>query len=137
MAEPLHPDSNRGSTPRDLILVTSHRDTFDRLVPLILSLKRSGFRGSLMIFVSCMDAASVEKLRHHDVRVVPFHFADEHDFQKRARWWPLWRWYFSTRASASKKIWLARRVFHLRYLRYLLYADFLNERAADFDRVML
>jgi len=117
--------------------MTSHRDNFDRLAPFVLSLKRSGFHGSTVIFVSCMDAESVKKLQSSGVCVVPFHFADEHDFQKRARWWPLWRRLFSTRASPSKKTWLAYRVFHLRYLRYLLYADFLQKRAADFDRIML
>ena len=137
MAKHHHSNSNHGSTSRDLILVTSHRDDFDRLAPLVLSLKRAGFCGSTVIFVSCMDAESVEKLRNHGVRVVPFHFADEHDFQRRARWWPLWRWFFSTRASVSQKNWLAHRVFHLRYLRYLLYEDFLQQRTVDFDRIML
>ncbi len=117
--------------------MTSHRDNFDRLAPFVLSLKRSGFRGSLVVFVSCMDAKSVEKLRNYGVDVVPFYFSKKCEFQRRARWWPLWRWLFSTRASASKKIWLAHRVFHLRYLRYLLYADFLQQRADDFDRILL
>jgi hypothetical protein len=131
------PMTPNASTSRDLIMVTSHRENFATLEPFVLSLKRSGFQGSTAIFVSGMDDESVSKLRSHGVIIVPFHFSGKGDRQRLARLWPLWRWYFSTGASLSKKIRLAHRVFHMRYLRYLLYAEFLREHAADFDRVLL
>jgi hypothetical protein len=125
------------SSGRDLILVTSHREQFDRLAPFMLSLKRSGFRGSTVVFASGMDAESAEKLRSSGATVIPFHFSGKRDRQRLGRLWPLWRWYFSTRASTPGKIRLAHRVFHLRYRRYLLYAEFLQQHAAHFDRVLL
>lgn len=125
------------STGRDLILITSHREKFDRLAPFILSLKRSGFRGSTVVFASGMDAESKAKLRSNGAIVVPFHFSGKRDRQRLARLWPLWRWFFSTRTSTPNKIHLAHRVLHLRYRRYLLYAEFLQQHSADFDRILL
>jgi hypothetical protein len=135
MAGQLHP--NGSSTSRDLILTTSHGENFDCLAPFVLSLKRSGFRGATVIFASGMDAQSIGQLESHGMIVIPFHFSGKRERQPLARLWPLWRWYFSTGASPQKKLRLARRVFHLRYLRYLLYAEFLQQRAGDFDRILL
>src|SRR5208337_5628404 len=69
--------------------------------------------------------------------VVPFHFSSKRDRQRLARLWPIWRWYFGSRASREAKHRLAHRVFHLRYRRYLLYGDFLRFHGADYDRVLL
>lgn len=125
------------STERDLILMASHRENFEMLAPFVFSLKRSRFRGSVVVFASRLDAESAEKLRNNGVVVEPFHFSGKRDRQPLARLWPIWRWYFGSNASLSSKMRLAHRVFHMRYRRYLLYDEFLRRRGADFDRIFL
>ena len=125
------------STSRDLILATLHRRNFDAVAPFVLSLKRTGFQGRAVIFASRVDAASQEKLQKNGITVIPFRFYGKRDRQRLARLWPLWRWYFATGASPTAKAWLAHRVFHLRYRRYLLYTEFLRQSGVNYDRILL
>ncbi|HTV40400.1 MAG TPA: hypothetical protein VMF08_07490 [Candidatus Sulfotelmatobacter sp.] len=125
------------STTRDLVLTLMHHGDFNYIAPFILSLKKSGFRGSTVLFASNVDKESIEQLRGLGVIIVPFHFSGGGIRQRRSRPWPLWRWFFSTSAPRTVKIWLAHAVFHLYYRRYLLYLDFLEQHAANFDRVLL
>ncbi len=125
------------STPRDLILATLHRGEFATVEPFVRSLKRTGYAGQTVFFTSQVGSTTEAELRLNGADVVPFHFLGKRDRQPLARLWPLWRRYFASGASASAKTWLAHRVLHLRYRRYWLYAEFLRQHAADFDRVML
>ena len=128
---------NSNSTPRDLILATLHRRNFDAVAPFVLSLKRTGYQGRLVLFTSQVSADAQAELRRQGVEVVPFHFSGKRDRQPLARLWPLWRWYFASGASASAKARLAHRVLHLRYRRYWLYAEYLQQHAAVYERVLL
>ena len=125
------------STPRDLILATLHGSEFATVEPFVRSLNRTGYAGRTVFFTSQTSQATQTALRRNGVDVVPFHFIGKRDRQPLAGLWPLWRRYFASGASASAKRRLAHCVFHLRYRRYLLYAEFLQPRAADFDRVLL
>jgi hypothetical protein len=125
------------STSRDVVLTVIHRADFNYIAPFVISLKNSGFRGATVVFTSKIDAESVEKLRCHGVTVVPFRFSGKRDRQRLAWPWPIWRRLFSTGLSANVKRRMAHCAFHLRYRRYLLYLDFLDRRAADFDRAFI
>lgn len=125
------------STRRDLVLTLLHRRDFNYIAPFILSLKKSGFRGSTVVFTSHVDKQSIEQLHDYEVITVPFRFTGQKIRQPLSRPWPLWRWFFSTPAPRAAKMWLAHVVFHLYYLRHLLYSKFLEKHAADFDRILL
>jgi len=127
----------RNSTSRDLVLAILRQRSFDSVAPFILSLRRTRYRGRLVIFTSRVDAETEGKLRENGVTVMPFHFTGKRERQRLAYLWPIWRWYFATSASPAAKIRLARHVFHLRYLRYLLYDEFLQQQGADYDRILL
>jgi len=128
---------NQNSTSRDLVLAILRQRSFDSIAPFVLSLKRTGFQGRLAMFTSRVGTETEDKMRENGVMVVPFHFSGKRERQRLAYLWPLWRWYFATSASLDAKIWLARHVFHLRYLRYLLYDKFLQQHGADYDRILL
>ena len=128
---------NQKSTSRDLILATLHKRNFDAVAPFVLSLKRTGFQGRAVIFASRVDAESQDKMRKNGITVIPFLFHGKRDRQRLARLWLLWRWYFATKASPAAKAWLAHRVFHLRYRRYLLYTEYLRQESANYDRILL
>ena len=128
---------NQGSTPRDLILALLHRQNFNAVAPFVRSLKRTGYRGRLVMFTSQIGPDGEAELRREGVEVMPFHFSGKKDRQPLARLWPLWRWYFASGASAASKERLAHRVLHVRYRRYLLYAEYLRQHAPDYDRILL
>jgi hypothetical protein len=128
---------NSSSTSRDLILALLHRQSFNAVAPFVRSLRRTGYRGRLVMFVSQVGAETETELRREGVQVVPFHFSGKKDRQPLARLWPLWRRYFASGASPASKERLAHRVLHVRYRRYLLYAEFLRRHAADYDRILL
>jgi hypothetical protein len=128
---------NSSSTPRDLILALLHGQSFAAVAPFVHSLKATGYRGRLVMFTSQVGAETEAELRRLGVQVMPFHFSGKKDRQPLARLWPLWRWYFASGASPAAKARLAHRVLHVRYRRYLLYAEFLRQREAEFDRVLL
>ena len=125
------------STSRDLVLTLMHRGNFNYIAPFILSLKRTGFRGSTAVFTSNVDKECIEQLQDCGVIVVPFRFTGREIRQPLSRAWPLWRWFFSTSAPRAAKMWLAHAVFHLYYRRHLVYLEFLDRHVADFDRVLL
>jgi hypothetical protein len=120
-----------------LILTTLHQGNINTVAPFVRSLKRTDFRGQIIMFTSRVSSESQDALRQNKVVVVPFHFSGKRDRQQLARLWPLWRWYFASGASPTAKAKLAHRVFHLRYRRYLLYEDFLRQHGSDYDRVLL
>ncbi len=100
-------------------------------------LKHAGYTGHLVVFASAVGDEVCAKLRELEATVVPFHFFGKGERQPLARLWPLWQWYFSSRASQAAKEKLAHRVLHVRYRRYLLYLQYLREHGERFDRVML
>ena len=128
---------NQSSTPRDLILTLLHRQNFNAVAPFARSLKRTGYRGRVVMFLSQAGPGTEMELRKEGVEVMPFHFSGKKDREPLARLWPLWRWYFASGASPARKERLAHRVLHVRYRRYLLYADYLRQHAADYDRILL
>jgi hypothetical protein len=128
---------NQSSTPRDLILALLHGRNFEVVAPFVLSLRRTGYRGRLVMFTSRVGAGTEAQLRREGVEVVPFRFSGRKERQPLARLWRLWRWYFASGASPAAKARLAHRVLHVRYRRYLLYAEFLAQHASEFDRILL
>jgi len=128
---------NQSSTSRDLILTLLHRQSFNAVAPFVRSLKRTGFQGRLVMFTSQVGGETEAELRKLGVDVMSFHFSGKKDRQPLARLWPIWKWYFASGASAESKARLAHRVLHVRYRRYLLYSEYLQQPGADFDRILL
>ena len=122
---------------RDVILTTLHCVRADYVATFLASLKHTGFRGEVVVFVSGMENEEVARLRHQGVTTVPFRFRGSHVRQRLAKLWPLWRWLFKSPAPQRAKEYLAHAVFHLFYRRHLLYLQFLRKHRQDYDRVFL
>ncbi len=127
----------QSSTSRDLVMTLMHGGDFNYIAAFLFSLKKSRFRGSTVVFTSNVDKETIEQLRVRGVIVVPFRFSGRGSRQPLSRPWPLWRWFFSSAAPRFAKMRLAHAVFHLNYRRHILYLEFLEKRAADFDRILL
>jgi hypothetical protein len=122
---------------RDVIMTTLHRVRSEYVADFLESLQRTDYRGDVVMFVSAMDDGELAKLRNRGVTVVPFRFRGRHIKQRLARLWPLWRWFFRSGAPRAARERLAEEVFHLFYLRHLLYLKFLRKQSPNYDRVFL
>jgi hypothetical protein len=122
---------------RDVILTTLYRFRFESAATFLASLRRTGYQGEIVAFVSNMEEGSVAELRNNGVSVVRFRFLARHARQHLAWPWPLWRRIFASTIPQAAKERLAHAVFHLFYRRHLLYLQFLRERRRNYDRVFL
>jgi hypothetical protein len=129
--------SNGFIPKRDVILTLLHGVPADYAAAFFASLRRTGYRGEVVVFAGAMTEESLAGLSRQGVRVVPFKFRGGRVKQILIRLWPVWRLVFNSRVAPEIKERLARTVFHLFYLRHLLYLQFLRAHRQDYDRVFL
>jgi hypothetical protein len=122
---------------RDVILTTLHGVRFEYAENFLLSLRRTGYQGEIVVFASRMKGEDIASLRRSGVTIVPFRFRRILVRRRLSRLWIIWRWFFRSGASPAAKETLAHAVFHLYYRRHLLYLQFLRKHRQDFDRVFL
>ena len=120
-----------------LILTTIHRLRAAAIAPFFLSLRRTGFRGDLVVFSSSIDRESVSQLKRWGARVVPFCFCGRHVANPLAGPWWIWKRVFASGISNSAKERLGHVVFHLFYRRHLLYLDFLRLHGDRYTRFFM
>lgn len=120
-----------------LILTTIHRLRAAAIAPFFLSLRRTGFRGDIVVFSSSIDKESVSQIKRWGARVVPFCFPGRHVSNRAARLWWIWKRVFATDISERAKERLAHIVFHLFYRRHLLYLEFLRKYGSEYKKVFL
>jgi hypothetical protein len=125
------------SETRNLILTTVQGMDFDYVAPFIFSLKRTGYRGRLIIFASAMKGDAVAQLERHGATVIPFRFFHKR-LQKTLMWpWPCWRKFFAADTAPALKEKFAHAVLPFFYRRHLLHLQFLREHHGEFDRIFL
>jgi hypothetical protein len=120
-----------------LILTTIHRLRAAAVAPFFLSLRRTSFRGDLVVFASGVDTESVAQLKRWGARVMPFFFPGKHVSNRAARLWWIWKRIFASDISERAKERLAHIVFHLFYRRHLLYLQFLRKHGDQYSKVFL
>src|ERR1017187_3741182 len=122
---------------RDVILTTLHGVRFEYAENFLLSLRRTGYQGEIVVFASRMKGEDIASLRRSGVTIVPFRFRRILVRRRLSRLWIIWRWFFRSGASPAAREKLAHAVFHLFYRRHLLYWQFLRKHRQDYDRVFL
>ncbi|MGH8023177.1 MAG: hypothetical protein ACRED1_06330 [Limisphaerales bacterium] len=122
----------------DVILTTVEGVGFDYFAPFILSLKRTGFRGQLVVFAGALDDRTITKIRDHGAFVVRYPFVPK--WVREALFWPVWpawsRFFSRCRLTAITEK-LAHWTLPLIYRRHLIYLQFLRGRRHEFGRVFL
>ncbi len=122
---------------RDVILTAIRHVQLESVLPFLRSLKRTGYDGEVVVFVSGMEERALDGLREQGATLVRFPFFGRHVRQRLAAPWPIWRRFFASGVSQAAKERVANLVFHLFYRRHLLYLQFLRERRRDYDRIFL
>lgn len=121
---------------RDAVLTVAHRMHLPQLFPLIASLRATGYSGRIIVFASFLSRSTQQGLKRFGCHIIPFFFLGRHVRQPIAQIWFLWRTVFRLPLPPLLKDTIAHRVFHLFYLRHLLYLRFL-ERNPSLERIVM
>jgi len=126
------------STKKDLILTALQSVGFDYIAPFIISLKRTGFQGQLVVFASDLKPETVRQIQDHGAAVVAFPYVSKR-LREAFIWpvWPLWSRYFGQNGLTPMKEKLAHVALSLIYRRHLIALQYLRLRHGQFDRVFL
>jgi hypothetical protein len=120
----------------NLILSTVHELTYGEVEPFLKSLQATGSQAQVHFFTCRVSAKSLEKIKSHGVVIHPFNYLTFRRRQPLLVFWPLWKRMLASRDFAGKRR-LARKIFHLMSLRFVMYYDFLESRADQFQQVLL
>jgi hypothetical protein len=127
----------RTNMKKNLILSVVHTMPFAAVEPFVVSLKRTGYTGDVVIFVSRVSRDAARGLKQNGIRVIPFQLLTVRMRQPIALLWPVWRRWLNSNRDFEWKCGLARRVLSLVFLRFVLFHDFLIAEGEAYDHVML
>lgn len=107
------------------------------LAPLVGSLSETSFSGDLVVFASGLQDSAMELLKEFGAKVVLFDYPSPKQIRPTARYWRIWRRLFALRLPEGMKDFLAKRVMHHTYLRFVYYRQFLRDHGEDYETVFL
>lgn len=113
-----------GKINGELILGTAMGYNFEELKPFIFSLKNSGYKGDLCLFISKIDRKTYQKLKEYGIKMIPFQ--EEHPFTHKLT---IPNELIPDNVSSGK--------ISVKYLRYLLYYMFLLKYGNPKSKILL
>ncbi|MHA1278248.1 MAG: hypothetical protein ACTSQI_18010 [Candidatus Helarchaeota archaeon] len=108
----------------ELILGTAMGYRFEHLKPFLFSLKNTGFKGDLVLFVSEVDKATYTLLYKHGVKLIPF--KEEYPFTTKLK---IPDGFLPEKFSSGK--------ISVKYLRYILYFLYLLKNEGKFSKILI
>ena len=108
----------------------------DGIRPFFESLKATGYDGDVVMFCTKISAQTECYLTEQGVKIVPFAYWAIKNHQPMLLIWPFWRWVIGLLPSFKAKTAVARYVWFLFYLRFLLYYEFLVANP-NYERIMI
>ena len=108
----------------------------DGIHPFFESLKATGYSGDVVMFCTKTSAQTEHYLAEQGVKIVRFPYWAIKNHQPMLLIWPFWRWVIGLLPSFGAKVAVARHVWFLFYLRFLLYYEFLIANP-DYERIMI
>ena len=121
----------------NLILTIVQKLEYPALAPFLQSLRQTGFRGQVVFFVCGVSPVTIERLHSAGVRTIPFKYTSIRHRHPILILWPMWRWLFRVMRDDPARRRMARHVFNLFFLRWLLYEDFLQAEGEQFENVLM
>ena len=120
----------------NLILSIVRKLSFDDLRPFLISLKRTGYTGEIVFFVSGLSSETAKRLQDFGVQLIPFDYFSVRMRRPELLLWPLWRRIFARMKTFEEKSALAKRVFFFMVLRHLLYYEFLMKNPERYATIV-
>src|SRR5262249_670571 len=128
---------SHSSPSRKLILTIVEKLRFSDIEPFLVSLRQTGYDGSLVVFGSRLSSQTLANIKQYGARVIPFRYFSVRYRRPALLIWPFWKWLFRRTDSFEEKCVLAKRVFFLMSLRFILFYEYLLRHPNAYDRVLL
>jgi len=107
------------------------------LEPFLESLKKAGFTGDVVFFVTWAAESQLQALRERGVKVETFRYFYYRKNNPFTFLWPLWRVLFRILPSLEAKKRIAQYVFNMMCVRFVVYHDFLAKHGSEYENVLL
>lgn len=107
------------------------------LNPFLGSLKKTGFDGDVVFFVTWATPAQLDGLRKLGARVETFRYFYYRKNNPLTFLWPLWKFLFRVLPSLGPKKRIAQYVFNMMCVRFVVYHDFLEKHGHEYSNVLL
>jgi len=120
----------------NLILSAVHDLEYDDLAPFLESLRATGSQAKVHFFVARVSKKSLRKFESLGITLHPISYFSIRTRPPLMFFWPLWRRLLAT-GDFESKCQLAKRVFHLMGLRFIVYYEFLKNRSDSFDKILM
>ncbi len=122
---------------KNLVLGAVRGYTFEQLRPFVVSLRRSGFSGDLVLLWNTLSLETLAALGAHGVKLVPFRYRGSGTLNSWSRFWP----WLSRLLPLLGNSWVAREILKailpLQTVRFLHYHDYISAHCGDYDKVFI
>src|SRR5256885_12437893 len=121
----------------NLVLGAVRGYSFDKLRPFVTSLKRTEFKGDLVLLWDHLSDDTLVSLRDHGVKSVYFEYWGNGPGNSRSRFWPILAPMVRMFRGSSVARQILKRVLPLQCARFLAYYDFLSVHRSEYGSVLI
>jgi len=121
---------------KEVILGTLRNLDVKSTRPFFESLKQTGYTGDVVMFCNSLSKETKAYLDSRAVITIPFSYWAIRNHQPMLLLWPIWKRLIALIPGFWAKAFVARRVWFLFYLRFLMYYEFLHQHP-EYDVVMM
>jgi hypothetical protein len=121
---------------KEVILGTLRNLDAESIRPFFESLKQTGYTGDVVMFCNSLSKETKAYLDSRAVITIPFSYWAIRNHQPMLLFWPIWKRLIALIPGFWAKAFVARRVWFLFYLRFLMYYEFLHQHP-EYDVVMM
>lgn len=111
--------------------------TFSDLAPFVISLKRSNFRGDLVLLWNSVDESTRRELESHGVQLVHFSYRGGGSINSWSRFWPWLRPLLRLPVGDSVRSRVYRKILNLAFVRYLHTLDYLRANQGRYQNILI
>jgi len=129
-------NNHQTSICKEVILGTLRNLEMKSIRPFFDSLKLTGYSGDVVMFCSSLNQETMAYLNSQGVITIPFPYWAIRNHQPMLLFWPIWKRLIAMLPGFKAKAFVARKVWFLFYLRFLMYYDFLNQHP-EYEKVMM
>ncbi len=121
----------------DLVIGAVRGYTFDQLSPFVISLKRTSFKGDLVLLWNQLSPETLAALQQHGVKLVHFPYRGSGALNSWGRFWPWLRPLLRAPVGNAARKLVYKKILNLAFVRYLHALDFLESHAGTYGNILL
>jgi hypothetical protein len=126
-----------GNEKNNLVLGAVRGYTFEQLRPFVVSLKRTSFKGELVLLWNHLSPATLAALQEHGAKLVHFEYRGSGTLNSWSRFWPQVRKALRLPLGESFRRSIYGKILNLAFVRYLHALKFLEAHCGEYQNVLL